>query len=117
MPLCHARTYRSNLGRLALRQSCRSETAICTRIAVFEVGTYLAAMSDPVRRKIEQLAETQQRSLAEASLAIGRNAAWLQQYLRRGTPRILPEDDRLKLAQLFSVNERELGARDPWRPE
>ena len=55
-------------------------------------------------------------SLAALSARIGRNAAYLQQYVERGTPRRLPEDDRRHLAIVLNVDERELGARDPWRP-
>lgn len=45
-----------------------------------------------------------------------RNAAYLQQYVERGTPKVLAEDDRELLARHFNVDERELGARDPWTP-
>ncbi len=53
-------------------------------------------------------------SLATLSRALGRNDAWMQQYLRRGTPRVLAERDRGKLARFFGVDERVLGgaARD-----
>lgn len=47
---------------------------------------------------------------------LGRNPAYLQQFVACGSPRKLDEDDRLKLAQFFQIDERELGARDPWSP-
>ena len=72
--------------------------------------------ADPVRARVMQLAAQRGESLAALSRMLGRNAAWMQQYLYRGSPRVLPDADRLKLAQFFSVDERELGARDPWTP-
>lgn len=63
-----------------------------------------------------QLAAQHGDSLAALSRMLGRNAAWMHQYLYRGSPRVLPDTDRLKLAQFFNVDERQLGARDPWTP-
>jgi phage repressor protein C with HTH and peptisase S24 domain len=40
---------------------------------------------------------------------IGRNDAYIQQYLRKGTPRHLREDDRRKLARYFQIPESKLG--------
>lgn len=74
------------------------------------------ATPEQVRSRLEQLATEQGRSLAELSRLLGRNVAYLQQFVRRGTPERLDEDDRLRLAQLFQIDERELGAREPWRP-
>ncbi|SOB86533.1 Peptidase S24-like [Sphingomonas guangdongensis] len=48
-------------------------------------------------------------SLATLSRALGRNAAWVQQFLARGTPRVLPEGDRATLARFFGVDEAALG--------
>ena len=62
------------------------------------------------------LADHHQESLASLSRMIGRNPAYLQQFISRGTPRRLDEDDRLVLAKFFDIDERELGARDPWVP-
>lgn len=44
-------------------------------------------------------------SLKSLSIALGRNPAYLHQYLFRNSPRILPEHHRLHLAQLLSINE------------
>ena len=44
------------------------------------------------------------------SRLIGRNAAYIQQFIERGTPRRLAEDDRRTLARYFGVDETELGA-------
>jgi repressor LexA len=48
-------------------------------------------------------------SLATLSRALSRNAAWVQQFLARGTPRLLPEGDRATLARFFGVAEVVLG--------
>lgn len=72
--------------------------------------------SDDVRARLVGLAEKSGESLAELSRRVGRNPAYLQQFVKRGTPRRLDEEARLALAQIFNVDERELGARDPWTP-
>ena len=51
--------------------------------------------------------------LAELSRVISRNAAYLQQYLTRGTPRVLAEVDRGRLARYLGVPEARLGGRAP----
>ncbi|WP_267380467.1 MULTISPECIES: S24 family peptidase [unclassified Sphingomonas] len=48
-------------------------------------------------------------SLAALSAMIGRNAAYLQQYVKRGTPRALADRDRQALAAFFGVAEAVLG--------
>jgi hypothetical protein len=72
--------------------------------------------SSEVRATIERLVDERGDSLAALSRMIRRNEAYLQQFVRRGTPERLPEDVRLILAKHFSINERLLGARDPWAP-
>lgn len=46
--------------------------------------------------------------LKALSLAMGRNHAYLHQFLNKGVPRKLPEDDRHQLARLLGVKESEL---------
>ncbi|MBI0474424.1 hypothetical protein D9601_03470 [Sphingomonas sp. MA1305] len=72
-------------------------------------------MSSP-QQNLRQLAADRGESLANLSAVIGRNAAYLQQFVARGSPRRLDDDDRLFLAQHLNVSERLLGARDPWEP-
>ena len=64
---------------------------------------------DP-REKLTALARDRSTSLAALSRMIGRNASYLQQYIVKGSPRKLEEDDRRRLAQFFGVAESELGA-------
>ena len=68
------------------------------------------------RARLPELARAQGRSLASLSTIIGRNTAYLNQFVLRGTPRRLPKDERRHLAIVLNVDERELGARDPWSP-
>lgn len=46
--------------------------------------------------------------LSEASKKIGRNHAYLQQFIRRGVPAELKERDRIRLAELIQVSPDEL---------
>lgn len=63
---------------------------------------------DP-RARLLQLAEARKTSLAQLSALIGRNASYLQQFVRKGSPRKLEEGDRRVLARFFGVDESELG--------
>ena len=49
---------------------------------------------DPVRRRLLRLLKAKGSTMITASLAMGRNAAYLQQFIHRGIPKILAEDDR-----------------------
>ena len=64
---------------------------------------------DDARAALIRLSEARGESLAELSRMIRRNAAYLQQFVARGTPRRLAEDDRRLLARHFGVDERVLG--------
>ena len=64
---------------------------------------------DP-RTALATLAAARGDSLAALSAMLGRNAAYLQQYVRRGSPRILGERDRRLLAEYLGVSEATLGA-------
>lgn len=65
--------------------------------------------ADP-RARLLQLASERGVSLAGLSELIGRNSTYLQQFIRKGSPRKLEETDRRTLAQFFGVGEAELGA-------
>ena len=68
------------------------------------------------REHLVRLAAERGESLASLSALIGRNAAYLQQFVTRGSPKRLADDHRLHLAKFFNVDECLLGAREPWRP-
>lgn len=61
------------------------------------------------RAALAALITEQGASLSELSRLLGRNLAYLQQYLVRGTPRLLAEADRALLARYFGVPEARLG--------
>lgn len=66
-------------------------------------------MTDARQRLIE-LARERGASLAGLSQLIGRNPTYLQQFVRKGSPRKLEEEDRRTLAEFFGVAQSELGA-------
>lgn len=65
--------------------------------------------TDP-RTRLLQLAGERGTSLSRLSELIGRNSTYLQQFIRKGSPRKLEEGDRRTLARFFGVDEAELGA-------
>jgi phage repressor protein C with HTH and peptisase S24 domain len=62
------------------------------------------------RETLERLIAERGENYGALSRLIGRNAAYIQQYIKRGTPRKLDEGDRRTLARYFGVNEQALGA-------
>ena len=65
---------------------------------------------DGPRQVLERLAREGGDDYSALSRMIGRNAAYIQQFIKRGTPRRLAERDRRILAEYFAVDERMLGA-------
>lgn len=63
---------------------------------------------DVVRNRLLKLIEDRDTDLKAASLKIGRNAAYLHQFIYRGTPKILPESERHALAKFLKVDESDL---------
>lgn len=70
--------------------------------------------SDP-RHVLERLCRDHGEDFATLSRLIGKNPSYIQQFVRRGTPRRLAEDDRARLARYFGVDEAMLGGRAPGR--
>ena len=64
--------------------------------------------NDDVREKIKNLIKKKNYNLRDLSRNIKKNDAYLQQYLYRGTPKVLPEEYRYLLAELLDVNVNEL---------
>jgi phage repressor protein C with HTH and peptisase S24 domain len=64
--------------------------------------------SDP-RDVLEKLIIERREDFAALSRLIGRNSAYIQQFIKRGTPRKLAEEDRRKLARYFNIDEHLLG--------
>ena len=72
-------------------------------------------INDP-RLVLERLCAERGEDFAGLSRMLGRNAAYIQQYVRRGVPKRLKEDERRKLARYFAVPETVLGG-PPADPE
>ena len=74
--------------------------------------------TDP-RATLDRLAAERGVDFATLSRLIGRNPAYIQQYVRRGSPRRLAEADRRALAEFLDVPESRLGgpAAPPARPD
>jgi len=65
-------------------------------------------LSDP-RAVLERLCAERGEDFAGLSRLIERNPAYIQQYVRRGVPKRLHEDDRRKLARYLAIPESMLG--------
>ncbi len=66
------------------------------------------------RKRLDALIRsTPGESYASVSALIGRNHAYIQQYIHRGRPRRLSELDRRRIARHFDVPESDLGAPAP----
>lgn len=65
---------------------------------------------DPVRARILSGAQKKGVSLSALSVEIGRNVSYLHQFIHKGSPRKLDEDDRRKIAALLELDEGLLGS-------
>jgi hypothetical protein len=61
------------------------------------------------REVLDRLIRERGENYGALSRLLGRNPAYIQQYVKRGSPRKLDEDDRRTLARYFGVAERVLG--------
>lgn len=68
-----------------------------------------------VRTELDRLIFENRASYASISRLLGRNPAYVQQFIRRGSPRNLDDRDRRLLAEFFGVPETTLGG--PARPD
>ena len=66
-------------------------------------------MLDDPRTTLQRLCSERGESLAGLSRLLGRNEAYIQQYLRKGSPRRLPEAERRTLARYFAIPDAMLG--------
>lgn len=65
------------------------------------------------RAVLERLIEERREDYASLSRLLGRNAAYIQQFIKRGVPRELAERDRRTLARYFGIGEQVLGGPPP----
>lgn len=63
---------------------------------------------DP-RAALDALIRANGEDMTALSRMLGRNPAYIQQFIKRGSPRRLAEEDRRKLARYFGVGESVLG--------
>lgn len=63
------------------------------------------------RQRLQDAARERGHSLAELSRLLGRNPAYLQQYVARGSPRHLDEPDLRKLAEFLGISPRAISTR------
>ena len=73
-----------------------------------EINNKTNVDNEDVREKIKNLIKERNYNLRDLSRNIKKNDAYLQQYLYRGTPKVLPEKYRYLLAKLLNVNVNEL---------
>lgn len=66
--------------------------------------------SDQIRATLDALIQAQHEDYASLSRLLGRNPTYIQQYIKRGVPRRLNEEDRRRLADYLGVSEEVLGA-------
>ena len=67
-------------------------------------------VTDDPRANLEKLIRENGHDFAALSKMLGKNPAYIQQYIRRGSPKKLDETDRRRLAEFYGVDERLLGA-------
>ena len=69
-------------------------------------------MDAEARAALDALIRERREDYASLSRLLGRNPAYVQQFIKRGVPKKLDEEDRRKLARYFGVSEALLGGRD-----
>lgn len=62
------------------------------------------------RETLDRLIRERGDDYASLSRLLNRNAAYIQQFIKRGSPRKLDEDDRRTLSRYFGIDESVLGA-------
>lgn len=72
-------------------------------------GKQEALSNVAIRERLDALIRDSGDAYAAVSRLIGRNPAYIQQFIRRGVPRRLSETDRRLLARHFGVSESALG--------
>jgi phage repressor protein C with HTH and peptisase S24 domain len=68
---------------------------------------------DDPRATLERLIREGGHDYQQLSRLIGRNAAYIQQFIKRGSPRYLAERDRQRIAAFLGVPESQLGGPAP----
>ena len=66
-------------------------------------------MDGDARAALDALIRERREDYASLSRLLGRNPAYIQQFIKRGVPKKLDEEDRRTLARYFGVSEAMLG--------
>ena len=66
-------------------------------------------INEDSRANLAKLIEDRREDFSALSRLLGRNPAYIQQFVKRGTPKRLAEADRRTLARYFNVDEQLLG--------
>lgn len=74
-------------------------------------------MNDTPQQALANAARTRGVALSALSRMLGRNQAYLGQFVNRGSPRVLPERERRMLADFLGIDEMLLGAPAPLAPD
>jgi phage repressor protein C with HTH and peptisase S24 domain len=69
-------------------------------------------MDGDARAALDALIRERREDYASLSRLLGRNPAYIQQFIKRGVPKKLDEEDRRTLARYFGVGEALLGGRE-----
>jgi phage repressor protein C with HTH and peptisase S24 domain len=69
-------------------------------------------MNGDARAALDALIRERREDYASLSRLLNRNPAYIQQFIKRGVPKKLDEEDRAKLARYFGVSEALLGGRE-----
>ena len=75
-----------------------------------QLGYAVRIMTEDARANLERLIRENGHDFAAVSKMLGKNPAYIQQFIRRGSPKKLDEEDRRRLAEFYGVDERMLGA-------
>ncbi|WP_409349303.1 S24 family peptidase [Sphingobium indicum] len=62
-------------------------------------------MMEKVRAFLDEMIAERRSTYSDISRLIGRNPAYIQQFIKRGTPRRLDEEDRRIIAQFLGISE------------
>tara|TARA_R110001592_G_scaffold289114_2_gene558209 strand:- start:345 stop:980 length:636 start_codon:yes stop_codon:yes gene_type:complete len=72
---------------------------------------------DDVRETLDRLIRKNKDDYSGLSRMLGRNSAYIQQFIKRGSPRKLDPDDRRRLASFYGIDEEVLGGPPPTTPD
>jgi hypothetical protein len=86
---------------------CSHVKSYLSRLSSYDYAMHMDHAN--ARRELDRLIINSGASYAALSRMLGRNAAYIQQYIKRGSPDRLEESDRRLLADYFGVDEALLG--------